>query len=152
MLLLSYMPSMYLKGLTEVVLTNASDLSRKQRRSKTISGSRIPDVRGLYHQAERGQGAWIELFVDNVLVDYPNSAIVFPIIRNFAFAEVLYHEIAHHAQATLKIKTGDHERFADDFAFRLTQKFIIMRYWYLAPLIYLIRASVKTVTRLMKHT
>lgn len=63
-------PSKYLIGLSQIVLTNSSGLSRKLRRSVTKARKRkvkIVEAGGLYHAAWHGNRAWIEIFVDNTL-------------------------------------------------------------------------------------
>src|ERR1700676_4585643 len=68
--MLDSVPDQYLSGLSEVVLTNASGLSRKRRRSVTTARRRkvrVIDAGGLYHPAFNGSSAWIEVFVDNVV-------------------------------------------------------------------------------------
>ncbi|HEV2326045.1 MAG TPA: hypothetical protein VGS10_19055 [Terracidiphilus sp.] len=66
--MLDSVPDKYLVGLGEVVLTNASGLPRKLRRSVTKTRgrkARIVDARGLYHQEWQGRQARIEIFVDS---------------------------------------------------------------------------------------
>jgi hypothetical protein len=67
---LKSVPPKYLVGLSEVVLTNSSGLSREMRRSVTKSRGRkvrVVEARGLYRQAWQGKPAWIQIFVDNAL-------------------------------------------------------------------------------------
>jgi hypothetical protein len=68
--MLASVPSKYLVGLSEVVLTNTAGLPRKVRRSMTKSRKRkvkVVEARGLYYQAWKGCPAWIKIFVDNTL-------------------------------------------------------------------------------------
>jgi len=70
--LLSSVPSKYLRGLTCVVLTNDSALSRRDRKGKVWSRKRKFDksrILGFYHGAtRRGDSTpWIELRVDKII-------------------------------------------------------------------------------------
>jgi glucosamine 6-phosphate synthetase-like amidotransferase/phosphosugar isomerase protein len=63
-------PPKYLAGLSQIVLTNSTGLSRRLRRSVTKARKRkvkIVEAGGLYHAAWHGNRAWIEIFVDNKL-------------------------------------------------------------------------------------
>jgi hypothetical protein len=138
-ILLESIPERYVAGLKEVVLTNASGLSRERKRAKTASRARTFQVRGLYHQIGNGQPAWIEIFVDNTLKRWPRSLIKIPFFQHMAFGEVLYHEVGHHIHYTVERKFGNQEIFAEKSTWELFSFYFRKRYWYLQPLIWPLR-------------
>lgn len=148
--LLAYVPSKYLAGLDQIVLTNAASLSQERRRQKTALGSPTPNVKGLYHQLWNGQPAWIEIFVDNTLQEWPSKLIKLPFFRNYALSEALYHEIGHHIQFTKKLQFGDGEAFAEQYESKLFRLFFRKRYWYLQPIIFPLRVIYKFAAQLYK--
>ena len=150
--LLSCVPSNYISGLNEIVLTNAGALSRDRRRQRTQSGSRATEVRGLYHQVGNGQPAWIEIFVDTTLQDWPRPLLKMPFFRSFAISEVLYHEFGHHVQHVSNLKLDSKESSAEKLAGKLFRVFFRKRYWYLQPIIFPLRICFRIgrrVTRLL---
>jgi hypothetical protein len=139
-LLLRYVPSQYLAGLKTIVLTNQEAMSHDQRRRKLWSRRRkVPmnRVRGRYFQAWKGDPAWIELFVDKIIIDDFASRMVLriPLARAVAVGEVLYHEIGHHIHKTQRPEYREREDVADDWGRKMGRTFLRTRYWYLIPLI-----------------
>ena len=119
----------YLIGLKEVVLTNSTGLSRKLRRSVTKSRKRkvrIAAARGLYHQAWKGKQAWIEIFVDNTLSFYDKGfmslLLHFGYFRETELGGVLFHEIGHHIDATVRPEFREKEDIADDWSVKFRRK------------------------------
>ena len=132
--LLSGIPKQYLSGLGSVVLTNTGGLSRGRRRQKTRSRKRrvaIPDARGLYHQEWRGTPAWIEIFVDNVLGEWPAWELRIPFFRDMAIAEVLFHELGHHIHRTQAPEYKEREDVAEKWERRLVRTYFWPKYWYI---------------------
>jgi len=121
--MLAYVPSKYLIGLSQIVLTNSSGLSRKLRRSVTKARKRkvrIVEAGGLYHQAWHGHRAWIEIFVDNKLRQWEKGWwLKFPYIREMLLGEVLFHEIGHHIHYTTRPEFREKEDVADSWKVRL---------------------------------
>jgi hypothetical protein len=116
----------YLFGLKEVVLTNKTGLSRKRRRSVSKSRGRKvkqAEARGLYHAAWKGQQAWIEIFVDNALNIYQKGSwrwlLHFGYFRESELGGVLFHEVGHHIDATIRPEFREKEDIADDWSTRL---------------------------------
>jgi hypothetical protein len=143
-LLLRHVRPRYLAGLQTVVLTNLQALSHDKRRRKLWSrGHKVASdrVRGTYHQPWKGNPAWIELFVDNIVRYAPSTrALVwFPLLRAQTFGEVLYHEIGHHIHKTQQPQFREREDVADDWGTRLGRTFVRRRYWYLMPVAKLYR-------------
>ncbi|MGB0081760.1 MAG: hypothetical protein WBP90_09560 [Terracidiphilus sp.] len=124
--LLASVPPRYLLGLREVVLTNKIGLSRARRRSVTKSRGRkvkILQARGLYHPAWKGKQAWIEIFVDSTFAGYEKGGwqwlLRFGYFRENALGGVLFHEIGHHIDATLRPEFREKEDIADDWSKKL---------------------------------
>lgn len=151
-ILLTYVPTKFLSGLGEIVLTNVSGLSRERRRKRTAGGSPIPHVRGLYYEHWNGEPARIEILVDRTLEELPRILRRFGFFQNMVFSEVLYHEIGHHIHTLpqYKFKSSEREAFADKCRERLIGRLCLKRYWYLQPIIFPIRAGYRAVRWLMQ--
>ncbi len=136
--LLDSVPEEDLGGLKTVVLTDAAGLSHDRRRAKTKSRRKrvaISQSGGLYHQKWKGEPAWIELFVDNLLSGGPQILLRVALVRDIALGETLYHEIGHHIHATKRPEHKEPEDVADRWADRLLLAHIHKRYWYLRPVL-----------------
>jgi hypothetical protein len=132
-------PKEYLQGLTQVVLTNTENLARGRRRSVTKSRGRkvrIREARGLYHPASHQCGAWIEVFVDNVLNQRGQGWDGWKgrwLQRSNWFREtelsgVLFHEIGHHIHLTLRPEFREKEDVAEVWKVRLQRNYIRQRH------------------------
>jgi hypothetical protein len=125
-------PARYLVGLSEVVLTNSSGLSRKLRRAVTKARKRkyrILECRGLYHQAWHGKPAWIEMFVDNALKGWEKGLwLKVPFIREGRLSEVLFHEVGHHIHFTTRPEYREKEDVADVWKVRLERNYTRRRF------------------------
>jgi phenylalanine-4-hydroxylase len=121
--MLGSVPPEYLVGLDSVVLTSTDALSRKRRRSKTWSRKRTVKVvktRGLYHYAQKGKTAWIEIFVDRIFDGWEVGFwLKLPLVRDFLLAPVLFHEIGHHIHATVRPEFQEREDVADRWQVKL---------------------------------
>ena len=122
-------------GLNRIVLTDADGLNRARRRKKTKHRGKTKNSReaiGIYHQAWQGQKAYIELFVDNIVVQCP-KAMKISLLRDLVFADVLFHEIGHHIHMTRAKVHREREDVADEWMHRLGKTYL-KRKWYLRPL------------------
>ena len=115
-ILLEYVPPEDLGHLQSIVLTNTAVLSRRRKRQRSSSGAPISRVLGRCHQRWKGQPAYIEIFVDNILSEASWYDLRIPMLRNLMFAKVLYHEIGHHVQVISNSKLVKEEAFADKYA------------------------------------
>jgi hypothetical protein len=148
-------PPKYLVGLSEIVLTNSSGLTRKRRRSVTKSRSRkvrIRNTHGLYHPAWNVTPAWIEVFVDNALGPWRRGWwLRVPIVREFALKDVLFHEIGHHIHATVRPEFREREDIADVWKVRLDRHYLRHRHPILRALLLTIfrpfRSLIRTLAR-----
>jgi hypothetical protein len=153
--LLCYVSPRYLIGLGHVVLTNTTALPRRRRRGKTWARGRkvsIVKAGGVYHAKTNTRPAWIEVFVDNTVLQDTVIRRV-PVLRDLALAEILYHELGHHIHATLRPEHREPEGVADKWERRLTALYFRKRYWYLMPIMYLCSpiAKTKAFKRFMKR-
>lgn len=130
--LIDSVPDKYLLGLTEVVLTNAGGLSRDRRRSVTKARGRkvrISGARGLYHPASHRRGAWVEIFVDNILNRWEGKWLGrSKWMRENELSDVLFHEIGHHIHFTVRPEYREKEDVADVWKVRLQRNYIQRRY------------------------
>jgi len=127
--LLDLVPEQYIQGLDCVVLTNMSGQPRHRRLGKIPSSKgRVSRSRvlGLYHGAHRGKLPWIEIYVDNIVAPYSGHLWV-PLMREFAFGEVLLHEIGHHIHATFAREHSDQEDVAERWKKQLTREIGLRR-------------------------
>ena len=153
--LLDAVPPKYLIGLKTIVLANRSALTRDQRRQKTWSRNRkirLVEARGSYYQARTSSPATVWLYVDNILRSEDPWFRRLPILRYYALATVLYHEIGHHIHAVHKPIFQGKEVVAEDWSKKLFGRFCRLRYWYLRPFVYPIWLSIELVRRIKRGT
>jgi hypothetical protein len=134
--LLATVPEKYLRGIDAIVLTNQSGRSRKDRRKKVISRKRkvsLSHAFGLYHAAWSGRPPWIELFVDNIVAGFGRFSWM-AIVREACFGHVLFHEIGHHVEATIRPEFREKEDVADDWGKKFMANFFRKKYWFLMPI------------------
>lgn len=138
--LLGSVPSKYLQGLNCVVLTNASALSRRDRKGKIWSRKRKVEnsrILGRYHGAvhRADSSAWIELRVDKIVEGLKGAPRWLPIAREIVFGHVLFHELGHHIHKTMRPEHTEKEYVADTWAGKLNANFIRKKYWYAMPVV-----------------
>jgi hypothetical protein len=121
-------------GLSAVVLTNSTALSRK-RRNITLKSrqrrTRLGAAAGLYHTAAKSNPAWIEIFVDNVLHGWEKTFWVRSrLFRESKLADVLFHEIGHHIHLhrTIRPECREREDVADVWKVRLQRNYHKQRF------------------------
>jgi hypothetical protein len=141
--MLASVPPKYLVGLSEVVLTNSSGLSREMRRSVTKSRGRkvrVAEARGLYRQAWNGKPAWIQIFVDNTLSGREKGWwLKLSLQREVSLASVLFHEVGHHIHYTTRPEFREKEDVADSWMRKLRKNYLRRRYAWLIPFIPFLR-------------
>ena len=127
--LLRAVPEKYLSGLHHVTLTNSTTL-RKTYRGRLWAGKhrvRPADCHGLYSNGQ------IQLLMDQILSEVPESFLLFPPLKKYLIAKTLYHEVGHHIH---KLESPGYrpnrEPFADEWRDKLMRVFF-RRYWYLNP-------------------
>jgi hypothetical protein len=143
--LLASIPEGHLSGLSSIVLTETATVAgaRQSRRNR----GRQP--LGRYHGAWRGDLAWIELVVDQIVADLkPLDKL--QVARDLAFGRVLFHEVGHHLHATRRGTGPTGEAGAESWRARLTKLHLTRCYGYLRPLAPLLRALRKVVMALSR--
>jgi hypothetical protein len=128
----------YLAGLRSVVVRNSGSLNHNGRRAKTWSRKRkvvVRDCGGVYHQKWKGEPAWIEVFVDNILDGWPRAFLWVPLVRDKLIGDALFHEIGHHVHSTRAPEHREKENVADKWRKRLGRAYMRKKYWYVFPLL-----------------
>src|SRR5688572_1777939 len=106
--LIASLPETHCRGLGAIVLTDThTTRSRGTRRSRA---SRRGTVLGTYHRPWKGEPAWIELVVDEIVKDLPRPLDRIGLVRDMTVGRVLFHEVGHHLDATVGSvgRTGEH--------------------------------------------
>src|SRR5262245_4641154 len=99
--LLSTVPAGHLSGVEAIVLTDSAAIGKD--RTLRVRGRRFDrrSCRGFYHPRHGSTPAWIDLVVDNILAVWPRPLLAFGFFRDLIVADVLFHEIGHHLDATV---------------------------------------------------
>jgi hypothetical protein len=133
--LLSSVPPKYLQCLDCIVLTNQSGMPRRDRLGKVTSRRRrVPQsqVLGRYHHARPGKFPWIELYVDKLVSEVAIYPIV-PFGKAACFGFVLFHEIGHHIDKTMRSEFREKEDVADEWGKKLLRNYMVSRYRFPKP-------------------
>jgi hypothetical protein len=151
--LLSVLPEHYLLGLQSIVLTNATAIGRgKTRRVRGRKYFRNQCL-GYYHSKWKGEGAWIEIVVDNILREDVETVLArllmhLPFTRDFFFASTLFHEVGHHLDHTIGAPARSGEAAAEAWSARLMVfyfRYFRKHYWYFVPFLGITKALVARV-------
>jgi hypothetical protein len=132
--LLATLPRQHQSGVPAVVLTNSAAVGRGTFRVLRKKHQRST-ARGFYHPVRKGEGAWIEIVVDNVIGNTPRWAMRVPLIRELKFGTTLFHEVGHHLEHTIGAPAPRGEEAAIAWERKLGAHHIRERYWYLVPLL-----------------
>jgi hypothetical protein len=125
-------PERHLAGLGSIVLTTTTASNRSFRRRKVKHRGRKRsklESNGSYQPAWPGHPAFIQLYVNNILAQYPRPASRISFIRELLLANTLFHEIGHHIQLTKAREFRQPEVVADEWADCLTRQYFGRRYW-----------------------
>ena len=138
--LLKKVPNKYLGNLHQVIIINSKNLNHKYRRKKVKSGNntyRYKDCRGFYYQEWKGRPAYIELIIDNILLNWPIVLVKIPFIYDNLIAETLYHELGHHIHKYHEPIFKEKENVAEAWSKRLSNYYLRRRYWYLSVIFFI---------------
>ena len=145
--LLSKLPPQYLSGLESVVLTNGAAVGRGKTRR--VAGRKYArnECLGFYHAKFKGEQAWIEIVVDNIVASWfgpgmPRFLARIPALRNIAFASTLYHEVGHHLDHTIGAPAPGGESAAEAWNTKLVRSYFRKHYWYRVPFLGVAKAVV----------
>ncbi len=72
--------------------------------------------------------------MDQIVRPLPRWALWFPILKRFALAQTLYHELGHHIHYTIRPEYKEKEDVADEWGKKLGGVFFRRKYWYLIPI------------------
>lgn len=149
--MLDSIPEKYLNGLSKVVLTNSSGLSRARRRGVTKSRKRKvrqASAAGLYHRAWNGRQAWIEIFVDNTLAGWEKGLwLSLPFMREGRLGDVLFHEIGHHIHFTFRPEYKEQEDVAETWKAILNRNYSRHRHPWLRAITFPIRPLIRALNK-----
>ena len=128
--LLASVQQSHLSGLGSVVLTNSGTHKsqkgpRRTRRYVTV---------GRYHAPRQSDPAWIELIVDQIIVNMRFPLNTLQAQRDLVFGRVLFHELGHHLHRSHRGVGRTGEQGADAWRDRLLRIHIHRKYGYLRPL------------------
>jgi len=124
--LLSIIPKKEIAGIGEIIIVDTLYGSKYLTKKGKRTG-------GQYYFKNKGELAKIKLSLSAIYRGMPRILFYFPLIAEFAFASVLYHEIGHHIQySTHGIKKENEEDFADKYKTKMLAKRFI--FW-IIPLI-----------------
>lgn len=136
--LLSRMPTHYLSGLQSVVLTSGSAIGKGK--TGRVAGKKYArkECLGFYHPKLRGEQAWIEIVVDNIVAHWFAPGMLrflayIPPFRDMAFTRTVYHEVGHHLDCTIGAPAPSGEAAAEAWMKKLGRAYFRRRYWYLVP-------------------
>ena len=129
----------HVAGLESIVLTNSVAVGRGK--THRIRGRKYQrnTCRGFYHCATQRERAWIEVIVDTTIGPLPRALLLTNAVPDFLLAQALYHEVGHHLDATVGSASRTGEAAAEDWRRRLTKIHMRRRYWYLFPLLVVLR-------------
>ena len=118
--LIAGLPQSYLSGLRSVVLTNSAAVAKGKTRR--VAGRKYirQACLGFYHRQRKGQPAYVELVVDNILAWGSASSTPERDLTDNAFADVLFHEIGHHLDYKLGAPAPSGEAAAEAWRARLS--------------------------------
>src|SRR5688572_9355952 len=141
----------HLGGLKSVVLTDSASIGRGKTRR--VAGRKFDRNAccGFYYQAWRGQPAWIQLIADNILAGYPAPLLRVQLFRDLEVANALYHEVGHHLHETVGSATHGGEEAAEYWRKRLFHIHFRHRYWYLRPIILVLKTPVRFLQRYVRR-
>jgi hypothetical protein len=138
--LLSRTPANYLSGIQSVVLTDSAAIGAGK--THRIQGRKHvrKECLGWYHAARKGEQAWIQIVVDNIIssniqAGMPRYLLRIPPFRKSLFGQTLFHEIGHHLDLTIGAPAPTGEQAADAWRDRLLARYVRRQYWYAVPLL-----------------
>jgi hypothetical protein len=128
--LVQAVPSDRLQGLGKVVLKDTSSLPTAIRKKDRGQGY---ITTGVYHRAEKGRAAAIDLYVDAIAHGWPVWLLRRSGFREVLMSRTLYHEIGHHIDRALSKDYDVREAAANRWRDTLMRSYISRRFWYLRP-------------------
>lgn len=131
--LLESVPSKYLIGLRQVRLRDSASLTRREWSGKKRMEGLLA---GRYYRRTTGSPASIDLFVDNILSEWPGWVLRVPLARDLAIGMTLFHEVGHHVHAATRPEYKEAETAAEGWARKLMRKHTHRCYRFQQPLVF----------------
>jgi hypothetical protein len=153
-LLLHSVPPQFLAGLRCVVLRNAGGFGRREKKKKTRSRGRVVPLsrcRGLYYAQTPRRPATIVLFVDNIVLPWPQWMLRIRFFREVSLAQTLFHEIGHHIHHRISPEYREKEDVANRWKRELGRAYFRRRYWYIIPLMPPARFCLRWIQKIVKY-
>jgi hypothetical protein len=92
-------------------------------------------VLGRYHPKSESQLPYIELRMDKILSQLNRKILLIPPRQDLCIGLVLFHEVGHHIQLTIRPEHSVKEDVADRWGEKLGTNFVRTQYWYPIPVI-----------------
>jgi hypothetical protein len=132
--LLHGIPKQYTIGLSRVILRDSANLTRHEKMKRKLAGPEKV-LLGCYHKQWRGEGAFIELFVDKIMDQSTSPLLRFSFWLDLLISDVLYHELGHHIHRTLRPERKNPESTANHWRRTLRHLYFRRRYRLIIPVI-----------------
>jgi hypothetical protein len=135
---LKSLPDHAVAGLGSVVLRVTSSLTSTENKTVVRSGGRRAtpaNANGTYSHGSSTRQPAIQLFVDNIVSEWPAWVVRVPILRYEIVNRVLCHELGHHIQALQKPGRPQSEAEARRLGARLMHRSFARRHPLLLPFV-----------------
>ena len=90
---------------------------------------------GRRHPKSESQLPYIELRTDKILSRVNRKILLIPPRQDLCIGLVLFHEVGHHTQLTIRPEHSEKEDVADRWGEKLGTNFVRTQYWYTIPAI-----------------
>ena len=147
--LFASVPEAHVTGLASVVLTESAKTRRIPIRRRAGKKYQANQRLGFYRSTWRGEPPGIHLVIDNILGQERGLAWI-QIGRDVTLGKVLFHEIGHHLNTRVGLIAASEEESAEAWERRLMRLHLRRRYWFLRPVVPILRFVV-TVLRRVKQ-
>lgn len=137
-------PPKYLRGLDCIILRDEPSLTTDERRKGLLR------CQGVYVRGKGRRPPRVELFIDNILDEWPRWARYVPILRYEMVHRILFHELGHHVQDVLYHRTSQPEAGAWSLANELSRHSFKKRHPLLVPFVKVAYRAVIALQRLRK--
>ena len=148
--IVSQLPRQVTKDLGLILLRDTASLSRTEQRIKLREGKAPADARGLYYRPDSGRPARIELYLDNILGEWPSWITKVPLLRYEIVGRVFFHELGHHVYALEHPRSPRNEEVASSLGSAFLADYCRVRYRSLMPLVRLAKLVVAAIVSIRR--
>jgi hypothetical protein len=138
-------PAKHVVGLKLVLLRDVASLTRAEKNWKTRREAKLEECKGLYIRGRGKRPPKIDLFIDNIIHEWPLLFNCLPVFRALLVGNTLFHEIGHHIHYHTQPSKRDPESVAEYWQGRLLASFIRKNYRYSLPLLRLVQLTLPVV-------